>query len=67
MRHTGADAVTDSVTDSVCKLHYNIETCGLQEHLVQKAGKIYDAGNREISDQGQVFVDAGAGLERTGG
>jgi len=67
MRHTGADAVTDSVTDSVCKLHYYIETCGLQEHLIQKTRKIYNAGNCQIADQRQVFVNAGAGFERTGG
>ena len=66
LRQTGADAVTNPVADSVGELHYGIKVCCLQKHLIQKAGKIYDAGNGQVPDLWQVFMDAGAGFERAG-
>ena len=63
---TGTDAVTDSVADAVGELHYGIETRCLQQHLVQKAGKVYDAGNGQVSDLRKLLMDTGAGFERTG-
>ena len=38
---------------------------GLQHHLSAKAGEVYDAGNINVADRGEIFIHTDAGAEGT--